>query len=91
MKIAELLLAELDREAVGIRKTLERVPEGKNDLETAFEIYQLRQELGLGRHEKAARIRIAPLDEAMRLIRTGEQMPCRRQLFSLSLHGKKLK
>jgi hypothetical protein len=31
MKIAELLLAELDREAVGIRKTLERVPEGKND------------------------------------------------------------
>lgn len=31
MKITELLLAELDREAVGIRKTLERVPEGKND------------------------------------------------------------
>jgi len=31
MKINELLLAELDREAVGIRKTLERVPEGKND------------------------------------------------------------
>ena len=31
MKISELLLAELDREAVGIRKTLERVPEGKND------------------------------------------------------------
>src|ERR1051326_3931843 len=30
MKITELLLAELDREAVGIRKTLERVPEGKN-------------------------------------------------------------
>ena len=29
--ITELLLAELDREAVGIRKTLERVPEGKND------------------------------------------------------------
>jgi len=29
MKITELLLAELDREAVGIRKTL--VPEGKND------------------------------------------------------------
>jgi len=27
MKITELLLAELDREAVGIRKTLERVPE----------------------------------------------------------------
>src|ERR1700753_667852 len=31
MKITDLLLAELDREAVGIRKTLERVPEGKND------------------------------------------------------------
>jgi hypothetical protein len=29
--ITELLLAELDREAVGILKTLERVPEGKND------------------------------------------------------------
>jgi uncharacterized damage-inducible protein DinB len=31
MKITELLLQELDREAVGIRKTLENVPEGKND------------------------------------------------------------
>ena len=31
MKITELLLAELDREAVGSRKVLERVPEGKND------------------------------------------------------------
>jgi uncharacterized damage-inducible protein DinB len=31
MQITELLLAELDREAVGIRKTLEQVPEGKND------------------------------------------------------------
>ena len=31
MKITELLLAELDREAVSSRKTLERVPEGKND------------------------------------------------------------
>jgi uncharacterized damage-inducible protein DinB len=31
MKITELLLAELDREAVGIRKTLEQVPEGKTD------------------------------------------------------------
>src|SRR5215467_2234272 len=31
MKITELLLAELDRESEGIRKTLERVPEGKND------------------------------------------------------------
>ncbi|HZS98449.1 MAG TPA: DinB family protein [Terriglobales bacterium] len=31
MKVTELLLAELDREAAGIRKTLERVPEGKND------------------------------------------------------------
>src|ERR1700720_4284635 len=31
MKITELLLAELDLEAVGIRKTLERVPEGKSD------------------------------------------------------------
>ncbi|HEY1468620.1 MAG TPA: DinB family protein [Candidatus Acidoferrum sp.] len=31
MKITELLLAELDREAVGTRKALERVPEGKND------------------------------------------------------------
>ena len=31
MTITELLLAELDREAVGIRKTLEHVPEGKND------------------------------------------------------------
>lgn len=27
MKITELLLTELDREAVGIRKTLERAPE----------------------------------------------------------------
>ncbi|HKW19017.1 MAG TPA: DinB family protein [Terriglobales bacterium] len=31
MKITELLIAELDREAPAIRKTLERVPEGKND------------------------------------------------------------
>lgn len=31
MQITDLLLAELDREAVGIRKTLEQVPEGKND------------------------------------------------------------
>ena len=31
MKITELLLEELDREAAGIRKTLEQVPEGKND------------------------------------------------------------
>ena len=31
MKITELLLAELDREASGSRKALERVPEGKND------------------------------------------------------------
>src|SRR5262249_13622181 len=31
MKITELLLAELDQESDGIRKTLERVPEGKND------------------------------------------------------------
>ena len=29
MKITDLLLAELEREAVGIRKTLERVPERK--------------------------------------------------------------
>jgi hypothetical protein len=31
MKITDLLVEELDREAVGIRKALERVPEGKND------------------------------------------------------------
>ena len=31
MKITELLIEELEREAVGIRKTLERVPEGRND------------------------------------------------------------
>jgi hypothetical protein len=31
MKLTELLLAELDRETPAIRKTLERVPEGKND------------------------------------------------------------
>jgi hypothetical protein len=31
MQITELLLTELDHEAVGIRNTLERVPEGKND------------------------------------------------------------
>jgi hypothetical protein len=31
MKSTELLLADLDREAVGIRKTLERVREGKYD------------------------------------------------------------
>jgi uncharacterized damage-inducible protein DinB len=31
MKITELLLAELEREAAGSRKTLERVPEGRND------------------------------------------------------------
>jgi uncharacterized damage-inducible protein DinB len=29
--IAELLLAELDREAAGTRRALERVPEGRND------------------------------------------------------------
>jgi uncharacterized damage-inducible protein DinB len=31
MKITELLAAELDQEAAGIRKTLQNVPEGKND------------------------------------------------------------
>jgi uncharacterized damage-inducible protein DinB len=31
MKMTELLLAELDREAIGSRKALENVPEGKND------------------------------------------------------------
>ena len=31
MKITELLLTELDQEAVGIRKTLQNIPEGKND------------------------------------------------------------
>jgi len=31
MKITELLLTELDQEAVGTRKTLQNVPEGKND------------------------------------------------------------
>jgi uncharacterized damage-inducible protein DinB len=31
MKITELLLAELDREAVGSRKALQQVQEGKND------------------------------------------------------------
>jgi uncharacterized damage-inducible protein DinB len=31
MKLTELLSAELDREGAKIRKTLERVPEGKND------------------------------------------------------------
>ena len=30
MTIPELLLAELDRKAVGMRKTLERVPEGSD-------------------------------------------------------------
>ena len=30
-KIAELLLAELEREATGTRRALERVPEGRND------------------------------------------------------------
>ena len=29
--ISKVLMEELDREAAGIRKTLERVPEGKND------------------------------------------------------------
>jgi uncharacterized damage-inducible protein DinB len=31
MKITELLLTELDHEAIGSRKALEHVPEGKND------------------------------------------------------------
>ena len=31
MKITELLVAELEREAVGTRRCLERVPEGKDD------------------------------------------------------------
>jgi uncharacterized damage-inducible protein DinB len=31
MKIADLLVAELEREAVGTRKALERVPEGRDD------------------------------------------------------------
>jgi hypothetical protein len=31
MKITELLIAELDQEAIGSRKALENVPEGKND------------------------------------------------------------
>lgn len=31
MKLTDLLLTELDHEAVGIRKALEQVPEGNND------------------------------------------------------------
>ena len=31
VKITELLLTELDHEAIGSRKALEHVPEGKND------------------------------------------------------------
>lgn len=31
MKLAQLLLAQLERESAGTRKALERVPEGKND------------------------------------------------------------
>lgn len=31
MKMSEMLLAQLEREAPGTRKALERVPEGKND------------------------------------------------------------
>ena len=31
MKLTELFLAELEREAAGTRRTLERVPEGHND------------------------------------------------------------
>jgi uncharacterized damage-inducible protein DinB len=31
MKMTEMLLAQLDREAPGTRRALERVPEGKND------------------------------------------------------------
>lgn len=31
MKMTELFLAELEREAIGTRHTLERVPEGRND------------------------------------------------------------
>jgi len=31
MKITELLIEELDHEAIGSRKALEHVPEGKND------------------------------------------------------------
>ena len=31
MQISELLLTELDQEAIGIRKTLQNIPEGKND------------------------------------------------------------
>ena len=30
-KITDLLITELDHEAIGIRKALENVPEGKND------------------------------------------------------------
>src|SRR5437016_2641096 len=31
MKMTDLFLAELEREAAGTRRTLERVPEGRND------------------------------------------------------------
>jgi hypothetical protein len=31
MKLTDLLLAELDREATGTRSALQRVPEGHND------------------------------------------------------------
>lgn len=31
MKLADLFLAQLEREAVGTRRALERVPEGRND------------------------------------------------------------
>ena len=31
MKMTELFLSELEREAAGTRRTLERVPEGRND------------------------------------------------------------
>ena len=31
MKLTDMFLAELEREAAGTRRTLERVPEGRND------------------------------------------------------------
>ena len=44
--ITELLLAELEREAVGTRRMLERVPEGKPDWKPHEKSMSLRHSVG---------------------------------------------
>ena len=80
MKITELLLAELDGEAVGIRKTLERVPEAKNDRRRLLPPYPRGRHGGKHgriRYQSAGRceVQAAAVEDAQRSVRAVRKQP----------------